>query len=317
MLIDVHQHTCWHGADEGDLVADMDAAGIDVAWMLTWEIPPAEDAVSFHPAFNPEHIRSDGTHAGMPLSDALRIKRMYPERFILGYCPHPLIPTAPELFESAYRVHGVRVCAEWKCRVPFDDPRSIRLFRKAGQLDCPVLVHLDVAWRKNAETGEMQYCPGWYGGSIDSLRRAVEACPRTNFIGHAPGFWREISGDADNATQSYPDGPIVPGGRLYEMLDSLENLYADLSAGSCLRALKRDADNAREFLIRFADKVMFGRDCPGNDLMTFLKSLKLPKSVRDKIFFKNAISLVPLPKECRRRSRRASPRAKTTRRPSK
>lgn len=37
-------------------------------------------------------------------------------------------------------------------------------------------------------------------------------------------------------------------------------MYADLSAHSCHRALTRDLGYARDFLIRHADKLMFGTD---------------------------------------------------------
>ena len=37
MLIDSHQHVFWHYRNDADLVADMDAHGIDLAWLLTWE----------------------------------------------------------------------------------------------------------------------------------------------------------------------------------------------------------------------------------------------------------------------------------------
>jgi len=62
------------------------------------------------------------------------------------------------------------------------------------------------------------------------------AAPQTIFIGHAPGFWREISGDADSDPKAYPAGPVREGGRLYPLFESCANLYADLSAGSALGA---------------------------------------------------------------------------------
>ena len=42
MLIDSHQHVCWHGRDVRCLIADMDEHGIDKVWILTWEIPPTD-----------------------------------------------------------------------------------------------------------------------------------------------------------------------------------------------------------------------------------------------------------------------------------
>ncbi|MEZ5278121.1 MAG: amidohydrolase family protein, partial [Opitutaceae bacterium] len=73
------------------------------------------------------------------------------------------------------------------------------------------------------------------------------------------------------------------------------NLYADLSAGSGLNALKRDPAHAAGFLNRFADRLLFGRDYYGGDLMDFLKTLDLTPETRVKIFRENAEKLVAAP----------------------
>ncbi len=293
MLIDAHQHVFWHGHSDRELIADMDAGGIDLAWLLTWEAPDDEDAAVYLPTVNPRHVRADGTHAGLPLSDLLRAREHYPGRFVLGYCPSPRTPNAPALFESACKMHGASICGEWKYRMLADDPRCLELFGKAGELGCPVVVHLDAPYLADPETGRPRYCPMWYGGTIENLRRAAEACPQTVFIGHGPGFWREISADADTDANVYPGDPIVAAGRLHALFDSCPNLHADLSANSALGALKRDPTYAGEFLRRFADRLLFGRDQLGSDLYGFLQSLDLPRDVREKVLFRNALRLVP------------------------
>jgi predicted TIM-barrel fold metal-dependent hydrolase len=215
----------------------------------------------------------------------------------VGYCPHPLLPEAPRLFEAAYHVHRARVCGEWKFRMLFDDPRCLELYCKAGQLGCPVVLHLDVPYLPDAETGRPVYQRNWYGGTVLNLERALESCPETKFIGHAPGFWREISGDADADPKAYPAGPIREGGRLHGLFEKYGNLYADLSAGSALGALKRDPAHALAFLCRFSDRLLFGRDNYGGDLMQFLQSLELPDDVRGRIFSRNAEGLLPEPRQ--------------------
>jgi predicted TIM-barrel fold metal-dependent hydrolase len=294
MIIDSHQHVFWHGRDDAGLVADMDAHEIARAWLLSWEVLPHEDERAYHGVLSPLHVRADGTHAGIPLADLLRARDRYPERFVLGYCPNPLLPEAPRLFEAAYQIHGARVCGEWKFRLLFDDPRCLEIFQKAGALGCPVVLHLDVPYLVDRETGRPVYQRNWYGGTVANLERALAACPETRFVGHAPGFWREISGDADTAPEAYPKGPVQPDGRLYGLFERHPNLYADLSAGSALGALKRDPAHARDFLGRFADRLLFGRDFYGGDLLEFLASLDLPVEVRNRILFENARRLVPL-----------------------
>lgn len=293
-IIDTHQHVFWHGKDDRGLVEDLDQYGIEYAWLLTWEIPPEEDNRSYHSILNPAHLRSDGTHAGIPLVDLVLARDRHPRRFVLGYCPHPVRGDASGLLRAAAKIHGVKVCGEWKFRVPLDDPRCIELFRVAGELKMPVVLHIDVPWLCNAE-GKQVYQAAWYGGTVENLERALQACPATIFIGHAPGFWREISADANRDSVAYPEGSVQAPGRLHWLFDRYPNLYADLSAGSGCGALKRDPVHAVEFLRRYHERLLFARDQYGQDLHVFLQGLDLPAEVISNIYHRNAERLVAAP----------------------
>lgn len=288
-MIDSHQHVFWHGRDDAGLVADLDEHGIDLAWLLTWEIPqfPAyQETTRFSRILNPARVRPDGTHPGILLEDLLIAHRRFPGRFLLGYCPDPAKPNACDLFEAACDMHGVKVCGEWKFRMPIDDPRCLELFRAAGQRKTPVVLHLDVPYLGG------KYCPQWYGGTVENLGRALDACPETTFIGHAPGFWRELSGDAAECAAFYPRGPIMPGGKIGSMFERHPNLMADLSAGSALVALRRDPEFTKDFLQAHADRLLFARDYYGGELAAFLCSLNLDQATQTKIFHANALKLV-------------------------
>lgn len=293
MIIDAHNHSHYNGVGPEGLIAEMNAFGIDVTWLLTWVHPPGEHAPGSYRGFNPRNIRPDGTHAGITLQDVVETCQRFPGRFVAGYCPCPTEGNAAELFEAAYHIYGVRVCGEWSYRTLLDDPRALELFRCAGRLHCPVVLHLDVPFLPDTQ-GKPVYQTHWYGGGADPLERALQACPETIFIGHAPGFWRYISGDEATESVIYPKGPIQPGGRLLHLFDRYANLWADLSAGSGLGALKRDPAFAHDFLVRYADRLLFGRDDKGNKLQTFLGSLNLPDDVTDKIFQRNALRLVAI-----------------------
>lgn len=289
-MVDAHQHVFWHGRDDAGLVADMNEQSIDLAWLLSWEIPAFEDSPGYHRILNPLNIRPDGTHSGIILRDLLTARDRYPDRFVVGYCPHPAVGNAPALLASAVEMHDVRVCGEWKFRIPLDDPRSLELFRAAGELKLPVILHLDVPYLQIA--GKASYQPLWYGGTVENLERALQACPDTVFIGHAPGFWREISGDAATNPDLYPTGEIVPGGKLSGLLDQFPHLHADLSAGSALNALQRDPRHATQFLTRYANRLLFARDYYGDELQAFLKTLALSPSALEKIYRLNANQLL-------------------------
>ena len=116
----------------------------------------------------------------------------------------------------------------------------------------------------------------------------------TTFIGHAPGFWRHISGDAGTDPKVYPDGPIISGGKLIALLDRFPNLWADLSAGSGLTAMRRNTDHSLRFIERYQDRLLYGRDAADNNLMEFLNALPITENVRQKLFAKNSLRLVPL-----------------------
>lgn len=292
MIIDSHQHVFWHGKNDDGLIADMDEQKIDLAWLLSWSMSPMDDDGNYHAVLDPRSVRDDGTHGGLLLDVLVRVRDRYPDRFVLGYCPNPVIGRPSDLLKAAHEIHGARVCGEWKHRVPFDDPRCLELFLTAGKLNCPVVLHLDVPYLSN-EKGEKVYQPRWYGGTVENLERALAFCDQTIFIGHAPGFWREISGDADRDPALYPTGPVAPGGKLYKLFDKYPNLYADLSANSAIKALQRDPANARDFLTRYADRLLFGRDNYGGALQEFLLPLHLDDSVMRKILFENANRLVP------------------------
>lgn len=70
------------GSDDRGLIEDMDAHGIDTAWLLFWEIALWEDARSCHAVLNPLNTRPDSTHAGIPLRDLLTAHRNNPRRFL-------------------------------------------------------------------------------------------------------------------------------------------------------------------------------------------------------------------------------------------
>ena len=116
----------------------------------------------------------------------------------------------------------------------------------------------------------------------------MRACPQTIFFGHAPGYWAHISGDERYASEYYPDGPVLPGGRIQELLDELPNLYCDLSGFSGLNALERDIKHAKKFMVNYQDRLVYGRDSFDGKLRDLILSLDLPQPVLEKIFYKNS-----------------------------
>ena len=297
MIVDVHQHAFWHSHDDEAVVRNMDEHGIGLTWLLTWEGWADEvDERTYAGALDPR-----GDHVWLPLQGVVEAHRRYPDRFIPGYCPNPRDPYAPQKLESAVSLFGIKTCGEWKFRLPFDDPRCIALFWKAGELGLPVTLHLDVPFLPPATGRDLQ--PYWYGGTVANLERTLQQCPDTIFIGHAQHFWAEISADVTAEDFStYPKGPIRKEGAIVRLLSEYPNLHADISAGSGMNALTRDSEYGYRFLDQFQDKLYFGTDLcryqqelPIIDyLKDALKEGRIAQQVYDKIAFKNAKRLLGL-----------------------
>jgi predicted TIM-barrel fold metal-dependent hydrolase len=290
-IIDSHNHVYYHKLDPAGVVGELDAFGIERCWVLTWYLPPGEDVPASHGTFNPRNFREDGTHAGSTLDDDVEACRAFPERFVGGYCPCPAEGSAAERLQAAHEFYGVRVCGEWSYRMLLDDPRALQLFCKAGELGMPVVLHLDVPFLPDGAGGR-RYMTNWYGGGAAPLERALRECPETVFVGHAPGFWRFLSGDEPTEREIYPSGPVTPGGEVIRLLESYPNLWADLSAGSGLGAMRRDEAHARRFLTTYQDRLLFGRDAPGDDLRQWLLGLDLDEALQRKLFHENAERLL-------------------------
>ncbi|HTS70188.1 MAG TPA: amidohydrolase family protein [Terriglobia bacterium] len=284
-VIDAHNHPRWLGRDGARIVADMDASGIERTWLLSWEIPERECDTVYYEKLPP-------TGVGIPFRDVIDVAERYPDRFIPGTTTDPRDPHALQKLKAAVDIFRVRVFGEFKLRLRYDDPDAIRLFQYCGELGLPVVYHLDVTFPRHGVPSDWQW---WYGGGIENMEAPLQLCPHTNFLGHGPGFWREISGDADQDTVQYPKGkPIVGRGRILEYLDKYPNFCCDLSGGSGHTALSRNLDFTRKFLTDYQDRMFFGRDDFNNKMYDLLVSLNLPDPVLAKILAGNALRLVPV-----------------------
>lgn len=280
MIIDAHNHPDWWGHSLDRFLANMDEYGIAQTWLLPWEAPAEE----YDPAWL-VGLPDAGPGGPVPFARALSYVERAPDRFVLGYAPDPRRPTALDELRAKVEIYGVKVYGELKLRMMYDNPDALRMYRLCGELGLPVVVHLDYEF----DTGSRYPRPNWwYGGGLEALERALATCPGTIFLGHAPGFWAHISGDGKHDQEAYPTGPVEPGGRLITALRQYPNLYCDLSAGSGFNALDRDRTFAREFLLEFQDRALYGRDFFDNQHQELLGALDLPSETLEKIYAGNA-----------------------------
>ncbi|MCK4283646.1 MAG: amidohydrolase family protein [Candidatus Brocadiae bacterium] len=287
-VIDAHNHPNWHGIDTDALVRNMDENGIEKTWLLAWEISRTEYDMEpyYHQVMDPRDV-------SVPLWMIVDGLKKYPDRFIGGWAPDPRYQYARAEVYSAVKLHGIKVFGELKCRMRYDNPDAIAMFRHCAELGLPVLFHLECPeGTLTTESKSMNSWPFWYGGDFSVVENMCRLCPATQFIGHAPGFWRELSGDAAEDPERYPKGPVTPGGRLFDLLRRYENLHCDLSAGSAMTTLNRDLKLTREFFIEFQDRILHGRDDFGRAQMDLLEKLDLGEETMEKILHGNAERLI-------------------------
>ncbi len=266
-MIDVHQHTNWQGHKTKGLIAYMDSLGVDKAWLLSWE---AIDG------------GLDPNYRHLTINSVYKAYTEFPDRFIPFAGVDPRRERAEEILQE-WADKGFKGYGEHKLRLCIDNPDAVRMYTLCGELGFPVLVHIGAV------------LPGlkiWYNADVDGLERVLKKCPRTIFVGHGPGFWREISSDAGKNLRNYPKGPVTPGGKVPRLLAEYKNLYADISAGSGLGALTRDPEFTQKFIAEHWPKLLYGTDGLTKDHIELLKSLSLDAEIFQAITHNNASSLI-------------------------
>lgn len=291
MFIDIHTHATLYRTvphrgghyfvTPDELLAAMDQAGIDRAVVLPLVSPSQRTTL-------------------IPTEQVLEICARRPNRLI-PFCN--LDPrqekNTPEsdfsLYFQTYKELGCKGLGEVTTNLSFDNPLVQNLFRHCEIAGLPLVFHIAPQ-------------VGGYYGLVDDLHlprleETLRRFPRLSFLGHSQPFWAEISADVtDDNRNGYPKGPVVPGGRVPELLAKYPNLYGDLSAGSGFNAISRDPEFGYRFLEQHQDRMLFGTDLlrPGQELpqVEYLKSAvqqgRISKTAFGKITWKNADRLLGL-----------------------
>jgi uncharacterized protein len=257
MFIDAHLHTIRfpglprnaagdNFATPTELLAMMDRTGVDKGVLL--------------PDVSPECCFQLST-----CEDILEICAQHPSRFI-PFCnvdPRAVgnSPTTDLSFALRYyRERGCRGVGEITASLPFTDPLLRNLFRHCEACQLPVIFHIAPQ-------------QGGFYGLVDSLglpglEQSLRDFPKLIFIGHSQPFWAEISGGLSEADRnSYPPGPVAPGGALVRLLDRYPNLCCGWDAGSGYNGLTRDPEFGWRFMESYRERILFGTDIcsPKND----------------------------------------------------
>jgi len=200
--------------------------------------------------------------------------------------------------------------------VVIDDPRWDPIWEACGQLDMPVLIHTadPVAFfepidRFNERWEELHRHPDWsfaaerfptHDELLAARNRVIARHPKTVFIGAHMANYPENLGEVGRWLEKYP------------------NLYVEISAR--IAELGRQPFTAREFFLKYADRILFGTDGPRppgrlrphwrlletrDENFTYAENqyppqglwniygLNLPDEVLRKVYAENAIRLIP------------------------
>ena len=197
-------------------------------------------------------------------------------------------------------------------RIKVDDPRLDPIWAKCGELGIPVLIHTGepaAFWlpkdKHNERWLELKQYPSRYKD------------PEKN-----PSF-EEVMSEQHNVFRKHPKTKFIAAhlgwfgndlARLGQLLDEMPNVYTEL--GAVLAELGRQPITARAWLIDYQDRVLMGKDIYNKEeYYTYFRVLEtsdeyfdyyrkrhahwkmyglaLPDSVLQKIYYKNALHVVP------------------------
>jgi len=198
-------------------------------------------------------------------------------------------------------------------RVPTDDPRLDPIWEKCAELGIPVLIH----------TGEPS--PFWEPWD-EHNERWLELKERPNRRRDDPtrfASFEQTMAEQHNLFRKHPKTTFIDAhlgwygndlSRLGKLLDEVPNVYTEI--GAVLAELGRQPRAARAFLIKYQDRVMFGKDswAPDEYRVYFrtletadeyfdyyrprhahwkIYGLDLPDEVLRKLYYANALRVIP------------------------
>lgn len=198
-------------------------------------------------------------------------------------------------------------------RVHTDDKRLDPIWKKAGELAIPVLIHTGepaVFWapidHKNERWLEMKNFPHRHRG--DSTRYPS---------------WETVMQEQWNVFRKHPETIFINAHfgwmandltQLGKHLDEFPNVYTETAA--IIAELGRQPRFAKEFFIKYQDRLMFGKDTyrpieyhtyfrvleSGDEYFDYFRKrhafwkmygLDLPDDVLEKVYYKNALKIIP------------------------
>ncbi len=196
-------------------------------------------------------------------------------------------------------------------RVKIDDPRIAPIWDKCGELGIPVLIHSadpKQFWQPIDKDNER-----WLELKLHPNRRHDTDTVK----------WETLIREQHNMFRRHPKTKFINAHlgwygsdlkKLGELMDAMPNMYTEI--GAVIAELGRQPRAAKNFLIKYQDRVMFGKDSwvpeeyetyfrvleTADEYFPYHKryhafwrmyGLELPDDVLKKIYYKNALKVIP------------------------
>lgn len=270
-------------------------------------------------------FRSSGDHLEKSFEN---IKKQYPNRFILFTNvdftdidnPEWSARITKQLEDDVkrgakglkiYKNLGIHLKDSKGKRISIDDPRIDPIWAKCGQLGIPVLIHSadpKPFWDPIDNQNER-----WLELKLHPTRRYDETF----------ASWETIIAEQHNIFKKHPKTKFINAHlgwygndlkKLGELMEAYPNMYSEI--GAVIAELGRQPRASKAFLTKYQDRVLFGKDSwVPDEYETYFRVLEtedeyfpyhkryhafwrmygigLPDEVLKKIYYKNAMSLIP------------------------
>ncbi len=213
---------------------------------------------------------------------------------------------------KVYKSLGLRNTDTNGKRLAIDDPRLDPVWAKCGELGIPVLIH-------SAD-------PKPFWDPVDSKNERwleLKTRPRRKRSATDPAPWEQIIEEQHNMFKKHPKTKFINAhmgwyannlGKLGELMDEMPNMSVGI--GAVIAELGRQPRAAKQFFIKYQDRILFGKDSwrpdefptyfrvleTGDEYFPYYKKyhafwamygLDLPEEVLKKVYYKNALKLIP------------------------
>jgi len=268
--------------------------------------------------------------SGEDLKNALaNVNKNYPKRFVVfanidfkgvgnsGWIGNAVRQLGEDVKNGArglkiYKSLGLRNKDVNGNRLAIDDPRLDPIWTKCGELGIPVLIHV-------AD-------PKSFWDPMDSKNERwleLKTRPRRKRSDTDPVPWQQLINEQHSMFKKHPNTKFINAHmgwyannlkRLGELMEEMPNMYVGI--GAVIAELGRQPKNANKFFVKYQDRILFGKDSwKPEEFPTYFRVLEtddeyfpyykkyhafwsmygldLPEEVLKKVYYKNAIQLIP------------------------